>query len=43
VPHAEIGEVRDGGKLEIFGTGADRLLAADVARLKSVWQKPLDW
>jgi phosphoribosylformylglycinamidine synthase len=43
IPHAEIGEVREGGKLEIIGIGGKPCLLADVAHLKSIWQKPLDW
>ncbi len=42
VPHARIGEVTDGGKLEIL---ADRVavVTADIAALKEAWQKPLRW
>jgi hypothetical protein len=43
VPHARIGEVRAEGRLEVIGTGGVPCLVADIARLKQVWQKPLDW
>jgi phosphoribosylformylglycinamidine synthase len=43
VPHAPIGEVRADGRLEVLGTAGGPCLTADIARLKHVWQKPLDW
>jgi len=54
VPHAQIGEVLDTGKLEIFGppttipdetdaTGVPLVIEADLKTLKEAWQKPLRW
>ncbi len=43
VPHARIGEVRADRQLEIIGIGNAPCLVADIDRLKTVWQKPLDW
>ena len=41
VPHARVGEVVAGGKLEILGATAT--IAAELATLKEAWQKPLRW
>ena len=41
VPHARIGEVTGGGKLEIVG--ATTTIAAELSALKEAWQKPLRW
>jgi len=54
VAHAQIGEVLDTGKLEIFGppttipdetdaTGVPLVIEADLKTLKEAWQKPLRW
>jgi phosphoribosylformylglycinamidine synthase len=42
VPHARIGEVTDGGKLEILADDVP-VVTADIAALKEAWQKPLRW
>ncbi|MGO8690870.1 MAG: phosphoribosylformylglycinamidine synthase subunit PurL [Thermoguttaceae bacterium] len=41
IPHARVGEVVAGGKLEILGATAT--IAAELATLKEAWQKPLRW
>jgi phosphoribosylformylglycinamidine synthase len=43
VPHASFGEVRADSRLELIGTSGAPCLVADIARLKAVWKKPLDW
>jgi phosphoribosylformylglycinamidine synthase subunit PurSL len=43
VPHADVGEVTAGGKLEILGAAGQPCVAADIAALKAAWQAPLDW
>jgi len=54
VPHAQIGEVIDTDKLEIFGppttipdeageTGVPLVIEADLKTLKKSWQEPLRW
>jgi phosphoribosylformylglycinamidine synthase len=41
IPHARIGEVLQGGTLEIAGSTAH--ITAELADLKEAWQKPLRW
>ena len=43
IPHARIGQVTDGGKLEILSGNAPGRFTADIAALKEAWQKPLRW
>jgi phosphoribosylformylglycinamidine synthase II len=42
IPHARIGEVVAGDKLEILLDG-ETLIAAELPALKEAWQKPLRW
>jgi phosphoribosylformylglycinamidine synthase len=42
VPHARIGEVTDGGRLEILAGDAP-IVTAGIAAMKEAWQKPLRW
>jgi phosphoribosylformylglycinamidine synthase len=42
IPNARIGQVTDGGKLEIQSR-EDKILVAEVSALKEAWQKPLRW
>ena len=42
VPHARIGEVTNGGRLEILA-GGKSVVTADIAAMKEAWQKPLRW
>jgi len=42
VPHAAVGQVTDGSRLEI-STGGVSLVAAELKDLKQAWQSPLDW
>ncbi|HEY1600846.1 MAG TPA: phosphoribosylformylglycinamidine synthase subunit PurL [Pirellulales bacterium] len=48
IPHAQIGEVNAGNRLEIVGlagaaSDAPLVVAADLATLKNAWQEPLRW
>jgi phosphoribosylformylglycinamidine synthase subunit PurSL len=44
IPHAQIGEVVDNGKLEIIAEHEKYpLVQANLAALKEAWQKPLRW
>ena len=40
---AEIGQVTNNGKLEVYGRRGHRVLAATLAELKEAWQQPLRW
>ncbi len=42
IPHARVGEVTPGAKLEIL-TAKDTVVSADISELKEAWQKPLRW
>ena len=43
VDFAEIGQVTNNEKFEVYGHNGDRVLAATLAELKEAWQKPLRW
>jgi phosphoribosylformylglycinamidine synthase subunit PurSL len=44
VPHARVGEVLDGNKLQIVEEAEGKVLVdTDVETLKETWQKPLRW
>jgi len=40
---AKVGEVTGSGRLEISGLDGEKLVDADVARLKQAWKKTLNW
>jgi phosphoribosylformylglycinamidine (FGAM) synthase-like enzyme len=43
VDFAEIGQVTDDKKLEVYGRQGGTVLSADIYELKEAWQKPLKW
>jgi len=40
---ANIGQVTDGGVLEVYGVNGRRVVTASVSELKEAWQKPIRW
>jgi len=43
VDFAEIGQVTDGDRFEVYGRNGNMVLNAALAELKEAWQKPLRW
>jgi len=43
VAFAEIGQVTDNSKFEVYGRNGKAVLNAPIAELKEAWQKPLRW
>jgi phosphoribosylformylglycinamidine synthase len=43
VDFAEIGQVIDNNKFEVYGRNGKIILIADIDELKETWQKPLRW
>jgi phosphoribosylformylglycinamidine synthase II len=43
VPCAQVGEVVDSGKIEVFAPDGGLVIRAGLAALKEAWQRPLRW
>jgi phosphoribosylformylglycinamidine synthase len=43
VDFAEIGQVMDNKKFEVYGRNGKQVLTAPIAELKEAWQRPLRW
>ncbi len=43
VPHAQVGEVTDSGRLVATGTGGKTVIDAACARMRNAWKAPLAW